>query len=76
MVARELRHAHLRHELVRPGRGLEHAAEEVPRGHSAHAVTTRNVDLRVECEHDGNIPVQPGQVLEKLEAVARHAALA
>jgi sugar/nucleoside kinase (ribokinase family) len=29
----------------------------------------------VECEHDGNIPVEPAQVLQKLRAVERHANL-
>ena len=36
----------------------------------------RRIAAAVECETDGNMPVRPGQVLEKLEAVARHAALA
>jgi rfaE bifunctional protein kinase chain/domain len=48
----------------------------VATGNSVIASILGAIAAAVECEHDGNIPVQPGQVLEKLEAVARHAALA
>ncbi|HUA51478.1 MAG TPA: PfkB family carbohydrate kinase, partial [Candidatus Sulfotelmatobacter sp.] len=34
-----------------------------------------SVAAAVECEHDGNVPVEPGQVLQKLEAIGRHANL-
>src|SRR5229473_3007558 len=52
VVAGELRHPYLRHELLRSDRGLEHAAEELPRCHGPRAVRARDVDLAVEREHD------------------------
>ncbi len=34
-----------------------------------------SVAAAVECEHDGNVPVEPAQVLRKLDAIDRHANL-
>ena len=52
VVAGQLRHPHLGHDLLRPDRRLEDAAEEVRRRNGADAVRPGDVDLAVEREHD------------------------
>ncbi|HTV28387.1 MAG TPA: PfkB family carbohydrate kinase [Xanthobacteraceae bacterium] len=47
----------------------------VATGNTVIASILGSMAAAVECEHDGNIPVRREQVLEKLDAVARHAKL-
>jgi rfaE bifunctional protein kinase chain/domain len=47
----------------------------VATGNAVVASILGSIAAAVECEHDGNIPVRREQVLEKLDAVARHAKL-
>ncbi len=47
----------------------------VATGSTVIASVVGSIAAGVECEHDGNVPVQPEQVLEKLDAIARHARL-
>jgi len=47
----------------------------VATGNSVIASILGSIAAAVECEHDGNVPVEPGQVLQKLALVERHANL-
>ena len=48
----------------------------VATGNTVIASVLGSIAAAVECEHDGNVPVEPGQVLQKLDAIDRHANLA
>jgi cytidyltransferase-like protein len=47
----------------------------VATGNTVIASVLGSIAAAVECEHDGNVPVEPGQVLQKLDAIDRHANL-
>jgi bifunctional ADP-heptose synthase (sugar kinase/adenylyltransferase) len=47
----------------------------VATGNAVIASILGSIAAAVECEHDGNLPVEPGQVLQKLDAIERHANL-
>ena len=41
-------------------------------GNEVVASILGSIAAAVECEHDGNVPVQPQQVLDKLDRIEKH----